>query len=201
MLPPEQVAPFLPERSQILSMPNHPQLRESYTLPLLLARAYTLAPDDTVFFAHGQGITWMGTDFEVTKRWWCLAMYRYLLSQPAMDASLVYPVVGWLKYEGHVPANLPFVPQSAWHYVGVCHWFRAREVYLRPWWIVPPQRYGAEAYQSLLFRSEQASSLLKITPAEHFEPNGVAKIYYRHFWEKIGIPAGPDADSYDGSPT
>jgi hypothetical protein len=198
LLPADEVAPFLPERSRIISLPNHPQLRESYTLPLLLAHAYTVAPQDTVFYAHSQGITWMGREFESTKRWWSLAMYRWLFSQPALDASMQFPVVGWLKFEGRV---IHFPPTSLWHYVGVFHWFRAAEVYMRPWWVVPPHRYGAEAYQSMLFKSEQAAAPFRVTPETNFVPGtDLSKIYTHEFWKEFGIPEGPDAESYDGSP-
>jgi hypothetical protein len=197
MMPAEQVAPFLPPRAQLISLPNHPQLRESYTLPLLLARAYTVDPADTVFYAHSQGITWMGKKFEHTKRWWSLTMYRWLLSAQAMDLLKTHPIVGWLKYEGTVSH---FPPHSKWHYAGVFCWFRAAEVYLRPWWAVTPATYGAEAYLSGLFPSQAAASLYRMTPEQYLAIEGDACPYRPEFWSQIGIPTGPDADSYEGSP-
>ena len=110
--------------------PNHPELREVYTLPLLLARAFTLAPEDTVMYAHGKGVSWIGHEFETPTRWWSLAMYRYLFSAPAMNAATQFPVTGWLKFEGPPPGYFP--AWSKWHYVGTFFWFRAVEIYRRP---------------------------------------------------------------------
>ena len=195
----EQIAPLLPARSQILAVPNHPELREVYTFPLLLAKTFTLSPDDQIFYAHGKGVSWAGREHETGIRWWSLAMYRWLLGIEGLDASRKAAVVGWLKYEGRVP-YADFPAWSLWHYVGTFFWFRAADVYRRPWWAIQPMRYGAEAYLSGLFESQHAMSKYRITPDQHFGPGGTAHIYLRPFWEKIGIPTGPDAESYEGSP-
>jgi hypothetical protein len=198
LLPADQVAPFLPPRSQIISVPNNNELRETYTLPLLLARAFTVEPDDTVLYAHSKGMTWMGHQFEATTRWWSLAMYRHLFSAAALENSRKFPFTGWLKYEGRAPA---FPAYSKWHLVGTFWWFKATEIYRRMWWNIYPAKFGAEAYPSGFCESQYVSAPYQIPADQHFTPGtDVARIYSLDFWKQIGIPTGPDADSYDGSP-
>jgi hypothetical protein len=102
-----------------------------------------------------------------------------------------------MKYEGLAPSFPTF---SAWHYCGTYFWFRAAEVYKRAWWWIHPSKYGAEAYASGLFPTAAAACKFRITPENYFLPNGVSRLYDADFWNQIGIPTGPDADSYEGSP-
>lgn len=125
-------------------------------------------------------------------------MYRFLLTEPVLANSLNFPIVGWLKYEGPAPGYFP--AWSKWHYVGTFFWFRAADVFNRAWWYITPARYGAEAYPSSLFESKHAAAGFTVNPQQHFLPSGVAQIYTMDFWTAIGIPQGPDGESYDGSP-
>ena len=193
----DEVAPFLPSRAQVLSPPNHRQLGEAYTLPLLLGRAFTVAPEDTVFFAHAKGVTRVDDPYEPPTRWWSLSMYRWLLSQPALDALERFPTVGWLKHEGPVATFPAF---SQWHFAGTFWWVRAARLFPRDWWTVFPERFGAEAYLSRFFTTQQAASLYTLPGQQHTNAQGIGRIYLEEFWKQIGLPQGPDAESYRGSP-
>ena len=197
LLPAEEVASLLPPRSQVISLPNHPELREAYTLPMLLARAFSVAPDDLVFYAHSKGTSWVGTELETTTRWWSLAMYRWLTSGPAIDQLQQFPTVGWLKFQGQTSM---FPAWSKWHYPGTFWWFRAAHVFGRDWWSVFPGRYGAEAYLGTFFEDAAAASLYNIPAGSYFTANGLAAPYTRELWAQIPALTGPDAESYDGSP-
>ena len=198
LVPPAEVGPYLPPGSIVVSPPNHPQLGEAYTLPLLLGRSFTVDPADTVFFAHAKGITRVGHEWEAPTRWWSLSMYRYLFSQAALDLLERVPAVGWLKHEGTAPA---FPEWARWHYSGTFWWCRAAAVFGRDWWSVMPVRFGAEAYLTRFFPTEQAAAKYTMPAHMALTPQGWGTIYHEEFWRQVGIPTGPDADSYDGSPT
>jgi hypothetical protein len=201
LAPPEFVAQFLPPRSQILAVPNSESIRETYSLPLLLARAFTVASGDAVFYAHSKGTSWVGTRGEATTRWWSLAMYRWLLSPAAMNLLSTHPVVGWRKHEGRVLVPLsPFPDFCTWHYSGTFWWFNAQAVYTQPWWVIEPTRFGAEAYLSKIFRTESAACHHSFPAKQRLDPVAGDAIYTMPFWKSMGIPAGADAESYDGSP-
>ena len=198
LAPAADVVPLLPPRSTLLALPNHTELGETYTLPLLLGRTYTVDPADTVFFAHAKGVTRVDHPWEATTRWWSLAMYRYLLDgRAATDLLERAPAVGWLKHEGR-PTTFP--EWSRWHYAGTFWWCRAAALFGRDWWSVLPVRFGAEAYLSRFFPTEQAASAFTLPGHLALTPQGWGRIYFEDFWRQIGIPVGPDADSYDASP-
>jgi len=191
--PPEVVRNFLPPQAQIIVRPNDPEYGESCTLPMLLARAFTLDPDDVVFYAHTKGVTRLESPLESPSRWWALSMYRWLLSDPALRMLQSHPFVGWLKYEGQ---HGMFPPWSTWHYAGNFWWFRAAEIYRRAWWPVPPTRFGAESYPSMLVKTSEAACLHGLSSDMLLRPDGQARMYFFDFWRTFGIPMGPDADSY-----
>ena len=198
LAPPDEVAALLPPRSTVLTAPNHPHLGETYTLPLLLARAFSVARGDAVMYAHAKGVTRVGHEWEAATRWWSLAMYRWLTDPAAVGLLDRFPTVGWLKHEGPVAT---FPDWSRWHYSGTFWWCRAAPLFTRDWWGVPPVRFGAEAYLSRLFPTERAAARVVLPNHLHQTPQGHGRLYTEPFWrEQLGVPQGPDADSYDGSP-
>jgi hypothetical protein len=193
LLPPESVAKLLPSRAQILVRPNDPNFGESCTLPMLLAKAFTLEPSDVLFYAHSKGVTHVNKAQEAPTRWWSLSMYRWLFSEEALAKLATHSCAGWLKFDG--PHDC-FPPWSKWHYSGNFWWFRAADLYRQAWWLVPPTRFGAEAYPSTWASTEMAASLHSFPWRVLTRDDGLSHLYYRDFWEKLGIPQGPDADSY-----
>jgi hypothetical protein len=201
LVAPDVVAQFLPPRSQIIAFSNSELLRETFSLPLLLARAYTVAPSDAVFYAHTKGMTWPGTPAEATTRWWSLAMYRWLLSPAGMNLLHTFPVVGWRKHEGSVlQPPLGFPEFSTWHYAGTFWWFNAAALYAKPWWCVEPTRFGAEVFLSRFFPTAEAACHHSFGAGERLDADGDDAIYKPALWRTLGIPTGSDAESYDGSP-
>ncbi|HVT81916.1 MAG TPA: hypothetical protein VHM90_14815 [Phycisphaerae bacterium] len=191
---PDAVRPLLPPQAQVITRPNDPQLGETCTLPLLLAKAFTLQPDDAVFYAHAKGLSQLGRQSESPTRWWTLAMYRWLLGDEATAMLRDKPFVGWLKFQG---SHYPLPWWSTWHYAGNFWWFRAADIYRKAWQQVHPSRFGAEAYPSSLATTEQAGSLHTLPKTKLITPGGLPRMYFFDFWQEFGIPMGPDADSYD----
>jgi len=192
--PPESVARLLPATAQILIRPNNPDFGESCTLPMLLARAFTLGPSDLIFYAHTKGVTHVNSAQETPTRWWSLSMYRWLLSEETLGKFPAHSCVGWLKYEGQHDL---FPRWSNWHYPGNFWWFRSADLYRQAWWLVPPTKFGAEAYPSTWAPTEKAACLYSFPWRELTRPDGLSHLYYFDFWKKLDIPKGPEADSYE----
>ena len=194
LVPVEEVVKLLPPHAQVIVRPNDANFGESCTLPMLLAKAFTLAEADTIFYAHTKGITHLGTVSEAPTRYWALGQYRWLLSEEALLLSQKHPFVGWLKYEGQ---HSMFPPCSTWHFGGNFWWFRPAEIYRLAWWIVFPTRFGAEAYPSTLVSTEKAACRHSFSGHTLVRPDGQGHMYFLDFWKRFGIPMGPDATSYE----
>jgi hypothetical protein len=194
LAPPDTVQKLLPRRAHIITRPNDPAFGEACTLPMLLAKTFSLAPEDSLFYAHTKGMSHLGTSVESPTRWWSLAMYEYLLATDARTLLAQHPFVGWLKYEG--PHGM-FPPWSTWHFAGNFWWARAAHLYRRAWWNVHPTPMGAEAFPSSLAGTEQAAARHTYPWNLLQRPDGLGVMYFVEFWREFGIPMGRDADSYD----
>lgn len=70
----DEIVPLLPARSDVIPVPNHVELREVFTFPLLLAKVFTLSPQDQVFMRMAKGSAGLVTSMRTPRgggRWQC----------------------------------------------------------------------------------------------------------------------------------
>lgn len=170
--PLHEVRSELPEAT-IIEVPNDPQLREVASFRRLLQEVAGMG--GITFYAHTKGNS---TAENVTgaKRW-RNAMYRFLLDDPEQvrRALTTHTFCGTHKMTWELPFS-PFPSRlkvGTWMHAGTFFWFRNDRVFSSPRWRdVPSDRYGAEAWPSVVCPNHaQAFSLYQPWPATERRPN------------------------------
>jgi hypothetical protein len=168
---------------EVIHVPNDPDLREAKTLPVLLARAYSLEPDRALFFAHAKGVT-RPYDAGNTCHAWAELLEETLLDYWPVVAGVLarYPLAGSCKKVG--PGCFDG-SASAWHYSGSFFWCRSRELFSRPDWKARIDRHwwGVETYPSLHFPAAASAGCVF-----HEAPASVLNLYDPAYVQNTVLP-------------
>lgn len=137
---------------EFIEVKNHPLLRETKSLPVLLERASEFDRSGTLCYFHSKGVT---RKEDPSVMLWTRIIYHYGMDliEKVDKLLLKFPVVGCCKRYGKFET---FPRGSTWHYSGTIWTARLKDLFERNWQNVPLIRYGAEAYISLLFKDEEA---------------------------------------------
>lgn len=159
-----------PLDAELWVLPNDRELREVATfLPLLIAIQNT-EPNEATFYGHTKGNT--TADSMEGARLWREVMYHELLRNwlPCMEELRTHSVVGTHKYlwPPHArPFPTELCPIHRWMCCGTFWWFRHDAAFTHPAWRkVPMDRYGAEAWPSMLFPHTEAKSMWQPWPED-----------------------------------
>lgn len=161
---------------EFFSLANSVELREAASFPRLLEAVRSEDPAEASFYAHTKGNTTAGHVDAV--RWWRNGMYRRLLDERAWSSLARHPMVGCHKIawpegsHGPFPTAQPTVPEERrirgignFMFAGTFFWFRHDAVFTNPRWRdVPVDRYGAEAWPSVMFRWHDVRSVWQKWP-------------------------------------
>jgi hypothetical protein len=193
----DEVRRELPADCEVIVSRNDPRLRETATLPLLLAAVRTAEPD-AIFYAHTKGTNDPQASYVRGIMYWRNAMYHYLLDEPFFPGLVGrqlrdFPCVGTCRgqwealFGGPYPSGLV---HGTWMFCGTFFWFRADVLFAHPKWReVPNDRYGAEAYLAGLFGVQDACSIYQPWPDDRMPPMNP----YEACWYQPGIDDPPTA--------
>lgn len=171
----KQLGPTAGRDFDAFVLPNDPLLRETATFPTLLEALYSSLPtphsslaSHAFFYAHTKGNSTAGSRQGAI--YWRNAMYHALLG--GADNCLArleqFPAVGTHKmvWRDHAPPYPSGLRAGMWMFAGTFWWLRCDALFASPKWRdVPRDRYGVEAYPSVLFHPEQACSVFQPWPA------------------------------------
>lgn len=155
----EVLREFAGTRFEFILLPNDATLREVVGFVPLLLHVAKPSPIEATFYAHTKGNA--TDDGEEGAACWRNAMYMHLLDRwhECIDAlnSDKYDVVGTHKMvwgpEGKTvyPSGLQV---GDWHFAGTFYWFRNDVAFAprSPWRNVTMDRYGAEAWPSVIVK-------------------------------------------------
>lgn len=139
---------------EFLEIPNDRELREVASFGRLLAAVQSTHADEATFYAHTKGNS---TACNVTgARLWRSAMHRELLGnwQACLAELRRHAFVGTHKMIWPKTAVPPFPSRlkvGNWMHAGTFFWFRHDQVFSnRNWQAIPADRYGAEAWPSVV---------------------------------------------------
>ena len=150
-------------------MPNDPQLREVVSfLPLLCWVRPHVAADDAVWYAHTKGNT--TADGELGATIWSNMMYDVLLGTSgrgrlaeAMRLLESHTFVGTNKIRWTDGDQCPFpsgLNVGRWMLAGTFYWFRGSVLHGDRWRRVAVDRYGAEAWPSVVCPDHREAATL-----------------------------------------
>lgn len=168
-----------------LEFDNDAELREVVTfLPLLKSVAST-SNQEATFYGHTKGTS---SELGISgPRAWRNAMYHALLDniEVVRAALMTSPAVGTTKLTWPPGARSPYpngLSYGNWMFAGTFFWFRHSSIFTRPDWDqVLPDRYGAEAWLSGMFRADECLTLMQPWPIEEYpSPSPYNPTLYPH---------------------
>lgn len=115
------------ERAQVIPVTNRPELRETAHFFKLLEAVKSHAVDETTFYAHGKGVSYIRKDKRQDNvRKWRHNSYKYCLRDPGLvdDVMARYSCAGCFRRMGP-ETPLAFTPLACtpWHFMGTFFWF------------------------------------------------------------------------------
>lgn len=164
------------ESIEWLPVANDRRLREVASFRILLEAVATTEPHVGIFYAHTKGNS--TADGQRGAMLWRNTMYHSLLKHYRSATQLLrrHPCVGTTKIVWPPGVRSPFpggLNVGNWMFAGTFFWFRADCVFSHARWRdVPDDRYGAEAWLSMLFDDAAGRSLYQPWPErQHPAPN------------------------------
>ena len=158
---------------EYITRPNDPELREVATFLDLLQCVESTDSDEATFYGHTKGNS--TADNALGAEMWRNAMYHHLLDgvHTCRDLLGSHPCVGTHKMRWERREEWSPFPSGLnvgnWMYAGTFFWFRNDAVYGHPKWRdVPRDRYGAEAWLSMLFDVEPAATVFQPWPVNEY---------------------------------
>lgn len=150
---------------EFVEIPNDPSLREvAAFLPLFEPLDKECGDGHAIFFAHAKGVTHEPNPGSSIPRWTTL-MYEVCLDYwPLVEDHLSrFGVTGAFKKRNKVTpreVNCGFAgSRTRFHYSGTFMWFRAAELFRRPWRSIERTWYGTESYPGCIFQLYEAGCL------------------------------------------
>jgi hypothetical protein len=153
-------------------LPNDAELRETVSfLPLLCWVRAACGPSDAIFYSHTKGNT--TADGEAGATLWRNAMYHHLLSdwsvvERSLERHLFAGCCG-LRWPRSIGSPYPSrLDVGDWMLAGTFWWFRSEVLRHERWRQVPIDRYGVEAWPSVVASRDQAESLYQPWPIDSY---------------------------------
>lgn len=155
-----------------LPIRNDPELREVAGFRLLVDAIQSRRDDEASFFAHTKGNTSAAARAGIPR--WRNAMLYHLLArwEECVEVLRYHPCVGTTKMVSRSPFPFPSgLRRGLWMFSGTFFWFRHDAVFHRDDWMIPHDRYGAEAWLGGLFAEHEAFSMFQPWPPAQWPLN------------------------------
>lgn len=164
---------------EFLEFRNEPQLREVVSFVPMLERLEKYQSDqDLTFSCHAKGARHKidAGNPNSTLPLWTRAMFETLLDSPqvackALETAATYGT--FRRFGSHQHGGW-----GIWHFTGTFYWFRNRDAFRRNWRYLPRRFYGTEAWPGLMFRPEEAATVI----------DSVADLYKLDYWQHVIEP-------------